>query len=678
MTVSAAKGVKKATGALGTKTELELPFSTKTKSSLDIDRIQAASTGALFASDSSVARTGSDYNPYAMRGLTIRGLPVDLYNSLRIDGLPTGFLYGVNLPLEDMDQVQLLKGAAGFMYGFAAPGGIFNYTLKQPTLSPLLSFDVGYRSTNLYSQHLDVGGRMFGNENLGYRLNLSHESGTSYTGSQIERKAAALALEAQITPNLTWQANVLAQEGTIDHPQPIFYGGSYTQTKLPKAISGSSNWSADQDVNRTKFAYVTTGIDWAFTDNWHLLVDLSHARTRFRFSQEYIYLLDDSGYYRDSTSDLMNVAVSDYGQALLQGNFSTGPLRHNVVTGVSYQKSAYDVPLTNYSDYVPKAIAVHRTYGNIYSPTKISWDAMGDSLTTYRAETTVQKSAFLSDTVDFDDHWSLIAGWRFNDYTDDSASGSANAAAGIFNRYAKKATTPTYALMYKPAAGQTVYASYVESLEQGSLVGSSYANAGETLPPLLSKQYELGYKAERRRWNAAAAVFRVDRGASYANASNYYVQEGIVRYDGAEVSADASITPSLRLGGSVTWLDARYVKTSTTWLIGKPPTGVSKAVSTLNLQYQPSQVPGLSFYANARYVSEGVAATNTSLQIVVKAPAYTVFDIGGGYQLPWGQHQVTVRAGINNLFDKHYWQAGSGVLSIGAPRVYWVNLKYDW
>ena len=53
----------------------------------------------------------------------------------------------------------------------------------------------------------------------------------------------------------------------------------------------------------------------------------------------------------------------------------------------------------------------------------------------------------------------------------------------------------------------------MKSLEQGSSVGNSFANAGAQLDPLQSKQYELGYKIEKPGWQAAAALFRIDRGA---------------------------------------------------------------------------------------------------------------------------------------------------------------------
>ncbi|MFT4246985.1 MAG: TonB-dependent receptor [Pseudomonas sp.] len=679
VSVSADRATEKsATGALGSKSDLDTPFSTASKSSLEIEKLQAASLAELFQSDSSITRSGSDYNGYATRGLTLRGLPLDIYSSMKIDGLPGGFLYGVNLPLEDMDQVQVLKGAAGFMYGFSAPGGIVNYTLKKPTDSTFLSFDVGYRSSNLYSQHLDAGGRLFGDGLIGYRLNLSREEGTSYTGSGVNRKAMSLTLDGKLSSNLSWSASLLAQERNIDHPTQIFYTSKYTASVLPKALDGSSNWSADQDRNDTKFFYATAGLKWTINERWNLRLDASRAHTNYRLSQEYLYLTTKSGGYLDYTFDGLDTATDEYGQALLEGSFETGALSHNIVAGVSRLHRGLDFGGSNYSPG-----SVSRASGNLYDPTQISWSPITGDPNAYRVETTNQTAGFLSDTIDFLDAWSLLAGWRYNNYQDISIKSYTGDGAGhlsniTYSKYGKEVVTPTYALLYKPAPGHTLYASYVESLEQGSTVGSSYANYGETLAPLVSKQYELGYKAEKGAWNAAAAIFRVERGAEYANAQNYYVQDGLIRYDGGEISADRAITDSVRLGGSVTYLNARYVETGTAWLIGKAPAGINNLVAAANIDYRPAFAPRWSFYANARYVSKGVAANNSTYQIVVKAPAYHLVDIGTGYQMDLGAHRLSFHLGINNLFNEHYWQVGSSSLALGAPRVYSFNVKYDW
>lgn len=671
-----AKDLTASHGALGQQTDLNTPFSTTTRDAGQIAQTQAASLAALYATDASVTRSGSDDNGYVMRGLSVRGLPVDIYAGQRINGMPTGFMFGVNLPLEMMQQVQLLKGATGFMYGFGTPGGAFNYMLKAPPEQPSHAFVVGCRSSDRCGEYIDIGGPIAKNGWPGYRLGLSHEAGTGYASSRMDRKAVSLSLASIITPSLTWKASFLAQERNLDRPPPIFYAGSYTAARLPRAIDGGTHWSASQDVNRTRFFYGTTGINWDITDRWSLDVGVSRAHTRFRAAQEYAYLLNPEGSYRGTTFDSLHAASAYAGQAILQGSADTGPIHHGIVAGLSYEYRRFNVPLANY------ASPVTRAHGNIYAPIPIDWRPLPERLGTYPVETTIQRALFLSDEIAFAPHWSLLLGWRFNKYWDKSATPPAMKADGTpqfsFLRTGGNVTTPTYALLYKPSSSQTLYASYVESLEMGMIVVQPYANAGTALPAMKSKQYEFGYKAQTGRWGLSAAVFRIDRAARYADAGNVYVQNGSVRYDGAEVSANVDLTPSLRVGGSFTRLDAAYERIGTSWLRGKAPAGSNGTVATIDLQYRPTEVPGLSLYAMARYVGRGIAANNADARIVVEAPAYTVVNLGAGYQWRVGDHSLTLRLNLDNAFDRRYWQVGSTTIAAGTPRTWMLNAEYRW
>ena len=113
-----------AAGALGARSDLETPFSTAQVSSAQIEDRQIRSLGTLFASDASVASKGGTYTQSAY-AVSVRGLTLDFTNGYKIDGQPFQ-MYGVELPLEMFESVQLLKGATGFLYGFSAPGGIIN------------------------------------------------------------------------------------------------------------------------------------------------------------------------------------------------------------------------------------------------------------------------------------------------------------------------------------------------------------------------------------------------------------------------------------------------------------------------------------------------------------------------------------------------------------------------
>jgi iron complex outermembrane receptor protein len=178
----------------------------------------------------------------------------------------------------------------------------------------------------------------------------------------------------------------------------------------------------------------------------------------------------------------------------------------------------------------------------------------------YRDSDITQRAIFASDTVKLSDQWSALLGLRSTNYEQNSYS----IAGARSSQYTKDGVvTPTLALMFKPAPDTTLYTSYVESLEQGASVGITYANFRDLLNPLKSKQYELGIKTQRDRWSATAALFRIERGAEYANSQNVLVQDGQSIYQGLELGAATRLGSQWQLGGNLMFLDTSYQRAAT-------------------------------------------------------------------------------------------------------------------
>lgn len=226
--------------------------------------------------------------------------------------------------------------------------------------------------------------------------------------------------------------------------------------------------------------------------------------------------------------------------------------------------------------------------------------------------------------------------------------------------------------MFKPAADTTLYGSYVESLEQGATVGLTYANARELLSPLKSKQYELGLKTQRDRWSATAALFRIERGAEYANSQNVLVQDGQSVYQGLELGASTRLGSQWQLGGNLMFLDSAYRHGSD--YVGNRVAGAPSFVATAQLSYAVPQVPGLKLTADAKYT--GGTMLNASNQL--KLPGYTVANIGASYATRIGGHDTTFRVAINNVTNKRYWEYQyADYIKPGDPRTLSVSAKLD-
>lgn len=108
---------------------------------------------------------------------SIRGFVLDNTSSYRKDGL--AIPGDTQIPLENKERIEVLKGLAGLQAGVAAPGGIVNYAVKRPTNAPLRSATVEARERGTLYGTVDLGGRS-DDKRFGYRINAAGERLRSY------------------------------------------------------------------------------------------------------------------------------------------------------------------------------------------------------------------------------------------------------------------------------------------------------------------------------------------------------------------------------------------------------------------------------------------------------------------------------------------------------------------
>jgi iron complex outermembrane receptor protein len=90
--------------------------------------------------------------------------------------------------LEEYEQLEVVYGLGGSMFGPANPSGMFNFVTKRPTGEPLREVELQYEGSTVATSHVDLGGRLGPNKVFGYRTNLVLGDGAGYvTGSQLRR-----------------------------------------------------------------------------------------------------------------------------------------------------------------------------------------------------------------------------------------------------------------------------------------------------------------------------------------------------------------------------------------------------------------------------------------------------------------------------------------------------------
>ncbi len=641
-------------GALGSRSQLDTPFSTTVVSQEQLEQRQPAKLGEVFSTDASVTDGSNAFDAWAGY-VYVRGMPIDWQYGFKLDGLPV-MTYGVTMPYEQFERVELLKGLSGFMYGFVAPGGVVNYVTKKPTDERIASVDLGFHSDGIWREHVDLGGRAGPNDMFGARLNYTHEEGRTYTDGNLNRDTVSVALDARITRDLTWNFGAMYQDRRATGTSPSLSTFSFSGNQLPGPINVSNaNLQTQATHLNTITQFYTTGLQYQIDPDWKVSANYAFNKSTRDRNEATLYLLNGAGNFsgQNDLGDENNTFRA--WQLTAEGKVRTGPFAHQLTFGIASQYQTNDYAYIYSPTYT----------GNLYQGTSYQYYGDGTTLKAQRSSAIEQRSVFASDTVQITERLSVLGGVRFTNYNQTNAQGiSTYSTNGVF--------TPTLAVMYKVAPNTTAYASYVEALEAGEVVGATYANAGAVLNPFKSRQYELGVKTEQDTWSTTAALFRIERGAVYTNSANARVADGQSIYQGIELAGSVKLGPQWTLGASAMALDSWYARTN--GFDGNRVGGAPRFVLSGNLEYKVPYVPGLSVGGDIRY--NGRTSLNPQNSLTVSG--YTLINLGATYRTRVAGKDVTLRAAVSNLTNRKYWQYQyDNYIKAADPRMVSLNAKID-
>jgi iron complex outermembrane receptor protein len=630
-------------GALGSKSILDTPFSMTVVSSEQITERGAKSIGQIFANDASVytstASSTTDWWGTQIRGMGVR-------NSY-IDDIPMMLYWGGDFPTEIVESVTALKGLTGFMYGFGEPGGALSYELKRPKKTNDTTITLGYRNPGVLSAHVDAS-RLLDDE-LAVRVNLAKEEGRAYNESKIDRTVAGLAVDKHFGASVNWFSTLAYENNRLKEEPMAFYFSDYDVVgsggKLPSVSYRYDNFNVDSSYYNSETWLASTGVQWQINDDWNLKYQLGWSRKTHYANKSFAYLQNQAGDYTGYAYNFANQLNTLFTQAMLRGTLTLGGMKHEIVTGLGLQRSKDKDANEWYWS--------HDFDGNIHRQQTFVMDRVADLSLSSKGADVRQLYAFASDTVHFNDHWQAIIGLRFTDYRLKAAAGDPDSG------YNTSETSPTLALIYKPDAQTSLYGSYIEALEPGNRVAAPYANQGEVLGATVSKQYELGIKRAAGHLDITAALFRVERANTmdeFQGTDRYLTQDGLLTYQGLDLSGAYQATRHLNLGLSAIYLDATIEKVSPSnaALEGNAPAFAPKWQVVGNVQYRVPAVRGLKLHGNARYFGKSYASDDNTLSV----PDRTIVNAGFTQEFRMQNQDWTLICNVYNLLNTKYWAGG--------------------
>jgi len=565
------------------------------------------------------------------------------------DGIP---LYdnGSAVSVIEIDRVEILSGTSGFLYGGGRVGGAINYVTKSPTDVPLRRLTFGnYGGTQFYG-HADIGGKFDERGRFGYRANLLYQGGDTTIGEPVNQKVANIVLDGHLTDTLYADIKYTYNDYSKEATQPSF-NNLRERTAIDTSKRYSPKW-ASNDVESHK-AY--TSLRWDPSKHFTVRSAFFYQNTRMRVNQITLNEQADRTFIPTRMTNHPWEKHENYGGYIyLDTQFSTLAINHKLTLG--YSSTFYELFLRGDRANIQGTNSL--SLNELKYVSEPEWGSFGNEP---KLPVWIERynNILIGDNITFNNQWSAMVGFNYA-----TTANKAFRSYGDAN-YEKSALTPTVSLLYKPIEEVTTYVSYMEALERGRVVGNTYTNYGEILPPLVSKQYEVGVKYDiNPNLLLSTALFRIEKANQYSNLATpipTFVRDGLQVHNGVELVLTGKITDNLTIIGGGTLMDLSVERSNNPALEGKKPTNAASRMGKIYAEYALPWIPGLSLTGGIYYTGERYAnATNTD-----KIPSYTLYDIGARYSTHVLDKALTVRLNVINLTGKNYWQDAN---YLGVPR----------
>lgn len=581
----------------------------------------------------------------------VRGLDSVSSGLILFDGAPepeTSFY-----PVYNLEQVEVLKGPAAFLYGGSPLGGTVNMVRKQPLDGSFLRFGASGGSFSTVNGTLD-GNIANSSDTLRFRVNSLWQSSDNYRDDKASELRA-------INPALTWRPSgrtsvnfnleSVEAEYRTDAGLPILLNNEVAD--VPRTRSYQSPFDlSDQDILRFQVDVETRFSDSFVLRNKTYYRDFDWVSRGTIFNGVFPVPIPGVG-VRDVVFRSL-LSLDDTQQFVgnqLEGlwRLRTGNITHNLLAGVEVARLADEFTFVpGFLPGIDLLNPVETAAGPIQPIPGQSFaaDAQTDVLAPY-----------VVDQIVFGERFQLLLGARHDslDFQDDiSRTGRDDSEL-----------SPMVGVVVSPSSTLSFYASASEAFApQSTFV------VGEERVPEESQQVEAGLKkgAFGDRLQLSMALYQIDReNIAIPDDNGITQQTGSQRSRGAELEVTAEPRPGMRTLFAYAYNDAELTEFNERIQVSfQPPIFVVLEHTGNRPAFAPEHIAnlwvtqrlsgGFGLGLGGRYVSEQFIGENNLFAIddyfTVDAALY--YDRG-----PWG-----LNLNFKNVTDEEYLTRGFGGTSV--------------
>ncbi|MDE2428273.1 MAG: catecholate siderophore receptor Fiu [Burkholderiales bacterium] len=631
--------------------------------------------GAFFLGENGSTNTG---DAIYMRGF-------DSSSSIYIDGVRD--LGSISRDMFNIEQIDVLKGAAGTDTGRSAPTGSVNLSSKQALPDDAVFASVKIGSGQQKRATLDLNRVLDAETGTAFRLNLMDQDSGVPGRNEVRNKrwgvAPSLAFGLGNATRFYLNYLYVKQDNVPDGGVPTIGLPGYRSPDPARAflanapmVNPKNFYGSATDFDKVTADMLTGRIEHDFQSGAKLINTTRYGKT----SQNYLLTS-----FMGSTANLLTPSASDRStwtlarsirtlkdqqneiltnQTNVRLDVVTGGIQHALLGGVELTAEKQNTYGYDGTGSLPAA--------NFYQPNP------NDAITglnlvrngTYTRGNTNTVSAYLFDTVKFTPQWQVSGGVRVDHYSTDYSSLSLSTARSnpelpvgtkVPTNLSMNGNLLNWKLagVYKPTQASSMYVSYATSKQPpggSNFALSTAANsaANPKFDPQETKNVELGTKWDllEQKLSFTAALYRTEVSNEIEQnlADLLYYQTGKKRVQGIELGMTGAITKK--------WLvSAGYTRMNTSVESGK----IATASGVNNLAYTPKQAftawtsyelpRGIKLGGGARFVDALLRGTDGAVGTPANTNAYWVFDAMASYTL---NKHVDLQLNLYNLADKAY------------------------
>lgn len=633
---------------------------------------------ALAKTDSSVMNFGGETN--TLQGIYVRGLQLDA-RQMSVNGL-AGLYSTYNSPTAAVASAQLIKGASTATNGMdpeGSSGASLNIETKRATDEPINKIGLTWLSSNRLQESVDFGRRFGENNEWGLRVNARYRNGeTPRQNYDEEAYEAAIAADYR-GEKLSAAIDVLSNQRATTGARARVQDMQKLNFQMPSAPDANHalnpKWLNQTTKDNTVMATAEYRTDAGITVSG----GIGHMESRYdgAFAQ---IIMDEKtgakGNFAINSARLMDYRTrSTSANFRVRGELTTGPVQHSWNTSFDLVKRHRDFDQGGASSF-----KTYNLYADNVFPTSGNLKAIKQGTTN---ETIESRSWALSDTLGFfNNSLRLTLGGRFQwiKSTQHETTGDKQYSANRFS--------PMLAVAYLPRKDLTLYGNYLEDLEPGGVD----AETDTMIKPVVTKQIEVGV---RKNWNdvvtTTLSAYQLKRpgsirgdidnaayGITKAMAGEPYGEE---RNRGIEFNVYANLLDkTLRPSLGVTYNQGKLINfpTYADTIINGSQVSSPRVIAKAGVEWDVPTLQGLTLNTHIQHYGSSYQKADRSYSF----PSYTTVDFGAKYAVKLGKNDLTLRGGVENAFNKNYWQVQRGRFErsfavVGMPRTYWLKAEYS-